>query len=371
MAGRLFAAFAIGSMFVLALAAPAYAPPPPPVTTTTQLESSANPSPLGQTVTFTATVSPGTAPGTVFFVEGPGTFCVTSVVAGTASCTISTLEIGNHFIQARYTPTDPSFTGSTSATLTQVVVDACPSTFDFDFDGTEYDDCFRDVHLGGLINAGSDVGPLADHPSLVFTGQTGSGGATWLTVYDTTPSTPAPGPTFGAETLCADVLFARFNNIKGAGVVALLNEGVGKSGLALIVSDAGNTDLLRLATVDGDPTKKGKLKILSSVPLKNGIAENVWYRLVMTVDPTTPRVTGKVFTHSVPLNPDSALGVQVGATLTYELPLPDGVSSPGQNGIMAQAVSAVVDLSVTNFSNDPAVCTPVQCLSSAPGIACQ
>jgi hypothetical protein len=222
------------------------------------------------------------------------------------------------------------------------------------------------VHLGGQINKGPDVGPLADHPSLVFTGQTGSGGATWLTVYDATPSTPTPGPTFGAETLCADVLFARFNNIKGAGVVALLNEGVDKSGLALIVSDAGNTDLLRLATVDGDPTKKGKLKILSdctiglcSVPLKNGIAENVWYRLIMTVDPTTPRVTGQVWTHTVPLDPDSQLGVQVGATLTYEpAALPPGVTSPGQNGIMAQAISAVVDLSVTNFSNNPARCRP-------------
>jgi hypothetical protein len=246
--------------------------------------------------------------------------------------------------------------------LVEGSVTSCPTTFDFDFSGNQYEKCFRDVHQGGLINAGLDIGPT-DHPALVFTGQTGSGGATWLTVYDDTPGTPTPGPTFGAETLCADVLFTRFNNIKGAGVVALLNEGVGKSGLALVVSDAGNTDLLQLATLDGDPTKKGKLKILSSAPLKNGIAENVWYRLVMTVDPTPtagrPLVTGKVFTHSTPTDPDSPLGVQVGTTLTYEQPLPDGVSHPGQNGILAQAVSAVVDLSVTNFTNDPALCAPL------------
>jgi hypothetical protein len=234
----------------------------------------------------------------------------------------------------------------------------CPTTFDFDFSGTQYADCFRDVQRGGEINAGPDVG-ATNHPSLAFIGSTGSGGATWLTVYDDTPSSAAPGPTFRAETLCADVLFARFNNIKGAGVVALLNEGVGQRGLALVVSDAGNTDLLRLATVEGDPAKQGKLTILSSVPMKNGIAENVWYRLIMTVDPTTPRVTGKVFTHSTPLDPGSALGVQVGSTLTYEpAALPAGVTSPGQNGILAQAVSAVVDLSITNFSNDPALCSP-------------
>ncbi len=235
---------------------------------------------------------------------------------------------------------------------------ACPSTFDLDFGGTQYADCFRDVLRGGDVDAGPDVGGT-DHSSLVFTGSTGWSGATWLTLYDDTPGTAAPGPVYGPETLCADVLFARFNNMEGAGVVALLNEGVGKRGLALVVSDAGNTDLLQLATVKGDPAKKGKLTVLSKVRLKNGIAENVWYRLILTVDPATPRITGKVFTHSVPRDPDSALGVQVGTTLTYQpMSLPAGVTSPGQNGILAQAVRAVVDLSVTNFSNDPALCEP-------------
>lgn len=125
--------------------------------------------------------------------------------------------------------------------------------------------------------------------------------------------------------------------------------------------------MLQLATVEGDPAKKGKLTILSSVALRNGIAENVWYRLILTVDPTTPRVTGKVFTHSSPLNPDSALGVQVGTTLTYQpAALPAGVSSQGQNGILAQAVNAVVDLSATNISNDPALCTPSDAARFAP-----
>jgi hypothetical protein len=239
---------------------------------------------------------------------------------------------------------------------------SCPSTFDFDFSGTEYTDCFRDVLRDGDINDGTDVGGT-NHDSLNFTGGAGSGGATWLTVYDATPGTPAPGPTFAAETLCADVLFHTFNNVKGAGLVALLNEGVDKRGLALVVSDAGNTDRLRLATVEGDPAKLGTLTFLTSVSLGAGIAENVWYRLVMTVTPTTPTVTGKVFKHSDPQDPNSGLGAQVGATLTYPTPtdpaaLPDGVTSPGQNGILAQAVSTRVDLSVTNFSNDATRCAP-------------
>jgi hypothetical protein len=244
------------------------------------------------------------------------------------------------------------------AITTDTTVATCPTTFDLDFSGTQYEDCFRDVHRGGQINAGPDAGGT-DHDSLVFTGLTGAGGATWLTIYDDTPSTMAPGPTFGAQTLCADILFASFNNMKGAGLVALLNEGAGKKGLALIISDAGNTDLLRIATLDGDPAKQGKLNVLDTVKLKNGIAENVWYRLVMTVDPAVPRVKGKVFTHTFPLDPNSPLGVQVGETLRYEpAGLPAGVSPAGQNGIVAQAISAVVDLSVTNFTNDPALCLP-------------
>ena len=56
---------------------------------------------------------------------------------------------------------------------------------------------------------------------------------------------------------------------------------------------------------------------------------------------------------------------QIGLTLEYPAPgqpasLPSGVSSPGQNGVLAQAVSAVVDLSLTNFGNDPAICASPQ-----------
>ena len=134
-------------------------------------------------------------------------------------------------------------------------------------------------------------------------------------------------------------------------------------GLALILSDAGNSDLLRLATIDGDVAKKGNFTVLDcpanggkkpcTVQLKDGIAENVWYRLIMTVDPARPNVTGSVFTHVAPSDPNSDLGVQVGTTLIYRPDvLPAGISDRGQDALMAQAVSAVVDLSITNFTND-------------------
>ena len=109
-----------------------------------------------------------------------------------------------------------------------------------------------------------------------------------------------------------------------------------------------------------DPAKKGKLKTLVSVPLQNGIdRKKNWYRLIMTVDPATPKVTGKVFKHSTPTDPNSALGDQIGATLKYRPDaLPAGVTSPGENGILASSIGAVLNVSVTNFSNNATLCGP-------------
>jgi len=228
----------------------------------------------------------------------------------------------------------------------------CPSNFDFNFSDSQYTNCFRDLLSGGDINAGFAVTDL--NTALNFTGSAGPTGRTWLTAYDKTPTNPDEGPTFGAETLCADVLIEKWNNTKGAGVVALLNEGVGKKGLALLVYDAGGTDTLSLAVVD---PATGSLTSLAANSLFGGILENAWYRLIMTVNPTTPVITGQVFKHTTATDPNSSLGAQVGGTLTYSPSgLPVGVTSPGENGIIANANRAVVNSSVTNFTNDPSKC---------------
>src|SRR5262245_40626851 len=64
----------------------------------------------------------------------------------------------------------------------------CTATFAVDFSGDEYETCFRDVLRDGDINAKKDVS-WEEHDSLAFTGGAGSGGGTWLTVYDATPDT--------------------------------------------------------------------------------------------------------------------------------------------------------------------------------------
>ena len=71
-------------------------------TSTTLLTSSINPSTFGQEVTFTATVSPPAATGTVTFEEGSTELGTASVISGKASYSTSGLSIGEHVITATY-----------------------------------------------------------------------------------------------------------------------------------------------------------------------------------------------------------------------------------------------------------------------------
>src|SRR5439155_17826917 len=89
--------------------------------TTATLNSSVNPSYVGQSVTFTAAVSPS---GTSFFFSCRrrhtilGTGSLNS--SGQASSSTSTLAAGSHKITASYGG-DSNFPASTSAALTQTV----------------------------------------------------------------------------------------------------------------------------------------------------------------------------------------------------------------------------------------------------------
>src|SRR5262249_44884054 len=97
-----------------------------PDATTTGIRSSLNPSVVGNTVTFTATVrasTPGSgiATGIVTFKDF-GNVLGTGAVDGTgvATFTTSSLSVGNHAITAVYAG-DTNFTGSTSIAFGQTV----------------------------------------------------------------------------------------------------------------------------------------------------------------------------------------------------------------------------------------------------------
>ena len=97
------------------------------VATSTSIVSSLNPSFLGQSVTFTATVAPAAATGTVNFFDGPTLLGSGALVAGNATYTTTALTLGSHSITAVYLG-DGNFTGSTSAILAQVVKSAVTTT---------------------------------------------------------------------------------------------------------------------------------------------------------------------------------------------------------------------------------------------------
>jgi uncharacterized repeat protein (TIGR03803 family) len=91
--------------------------------TTASLTSSVNPSTVGESVTFTATVTGqygGTPTGTVAFYEGTTELGTGTLSSGTGTYTTSSLAAGTHTITAVYGG-DSNFTGSTSPAVSQVV----------------------------------------------------------------------------------------------------------------------------------------------------------------------------------------------------------------------------------------------------------
>ncbi|MGA9307262.1 MAG: Ig-like domain repeat protein, partial [Candidatus Sulfotelmatobacter sp.] len=97
--------------------------------TTTTLSSSPNPSVYGESVTFTAVVSPAPPDGeTVTFLQGKTTLGTGTLSAGTATYTTSMLAAGGtDSIKAEY-PGDGTYESSTSNVVSQVVEAAPTST---------------------------------------------------------------------------------------------------------------------------------------------------------------------------------------------------------------------------------------------------
>ncbi len=89
-------------------------------TSATALDSSQNPTVFGQSVTFSATVSGGTATGTVTFKDGGTNIGSGSLSGNVATFTTTSLSLGDHSITAVYAG-DGNITGSTSAPVIQTV----------------------------------------------------------------------------------------------------------------------------------------------------------------------------------------------------------------------------------------------------------
>jgi hypothetical protein len=226
----------------------------------------------------------------------------------------------------------------------------------YDFAGTQYTDDFTDVRRGSKIDGGApDLGGTS-HTALNFTGQAGTAGDTWLTKWTPGGATSIFNGRCGTRVAAA-VLVHPFNNRKGAGLVALLNDAnPGDKGLAVVLYDNGNTDAMQLATID---SFKGKLVPLKTVPLIAPIQENAWYVVLMDLmvdlayDGHSLLVRAVVISLQDPTDPNSEGDRVIGFLqfTTFQTSLEGiGLQPAGQVGVMASAISAVVDSSVTNWA---------------------
>jgi probable HAF family extracellular repeat protein len=149
--------------------------------TTTTLGSTVNPVTIGQSVTFTATVTGNTPTGTIQFLDGTRNLSSPVVLtAGTAAYTASGLTLGTHSITASYSG-DSSNAPSTSTILSEVASQAATTTA-----------------LTASVNPAAVGQPVTF--TATVTGANASGpvlfmdGATLLVV----PGIAAPGPTLSS-----------------------------------------------------------------------------------------------------------------------------------------------------------------------------
>ena len=103
--------------------------------TSTSVTGAPGPSVFGQSVTFTATVTPsapgaGTPTGTVSFFDGTTSFGTGTLAGGVATFTTSSLSVASHPVTAVYEG-DTDFTTSTSTAFSQTVGKASTDTFVF------------------------------------------------------------------------------------------------------------------------------------------------------------------------------------------------------------------------------------------------
>ena len=252
--------------------------------TTTALTSSANPSVVGQSVTFTATVatvSPGagTATGTVSFFDGATLLGTGTLSSGSATLSTSSLSVGSSFsITAVYNAEDTNFLTSTSSAVSQVVNQASttttltsstnPSVFGQSvtftatvtavspgagtatgtvsfFDGTTL--------LGtGTLSAGTTTlstsslsGGNTFSITAVYAGDSSFMASTSSAVNQVVNLDVANNPTFGAPTATANgftVLISNYDpNFAYAGTATAGSVSISGTGLVTVTGVAGNT----------------------------------------------------------------------------------------------------------------------------------
>jgi hypothetical protein len=98
-----------------------------PLPTTVTLSGAPNPAQVGTTVSYTATILPNTATGSVQFFDGAASLGSAPLASATATLKVSTLAVGSHIITAAYSG-DTNDAPSKSAPLAQTIVQQTTTT---------------------------------------------------------------------------------------------------------------------------------------------------------------------------------------------------------------------------------------------------
>lgn len=273
--------------------------------------------------------------------------------------------------------------------------------------GTAYNGGTAGVGSPDFINSGQNLissggSPThaivgGDNTALNFTGQRTSGGASFLSIYDTTPGDNTKSNLFSAAgglELSADVLFAPGQHAASGGIVALYNSG--QDGLALLASNGGgnNPDHQGLSLVfqhNGAPTTlvstsfgPGGTAFLGDTNgaiATGSLSGDNWYRVVMDLSTTGDAwsVNGYFYDHTDATDPNSALGALIGSvSFSGSLSNPGNaldLTNPGEIGLMAYTPENFTDglggggtganpltdnigVSITNFTFPSAIPEP-------------
>jgi hypothetical protein len=247
-------------------------------TTTTVVTTSGNNSAVGQSVTYTATVTPSAFPfpitGTVAFKDNGTTISTCSAQAvssgassGTATCSTSaaTMSFGTHPITAVYTAT-PNYGTSTAPALTQTVVQGTTST---------------------TVTSSAD--PTTGGLGLTYTATVVVAGGTAIPATGTVAFTDSqPGP--GSTVLCAT---ASFNGTTATCAVAAAQQTTGTHTVTATYSGdtsfTGSTNTL-VQTVNIASSSVG---VTASPTSPSGLAVGVDYTVTVSADNGSTLSPGK------------------------------------------------------------------------------
>jgi len=278
-------------------------------TTTTTLTSSANPSVVNTSVTFTATVTAalgGPATGSVTFKNGATTLATVNLSSGKATFATSTLTLGSHSITATYNPT-ANFIASASSILTQLVEASTTTTLTSTLNPSTYG---QSVTLKATVTSttpGTITGTVTfkDGATTLGTG-TVAGGVASFTTSTLTAATHSITAAYGGNgTYLPSTSVALSQKVNKASSTTTLTSSLNPAPLGSNVTFTAKVTPQFTGKPTGTVTFKDSATTLATVTLSSGSAAF-----------TTKTLTHGTHKITATYNGDSNFNTSVSATLT-------------------------------------------------------